>query len=106
MVGQPFDVALQVPLLQVAVVQASLGQDRQATPPVPQAPVAVPGWQTPRLSQQPVQPVAALHWHCPDSSQLVPAEQVPHRPALPQPSGPHCLPVQLGAQHNPEIWLH
>jgi hypothetical protein len=34
--------------------------------------------------------------HCPEVLQVLPLAQVPQLP--PQPSGPHCLPVQLGVQ--------
>jgi hypothetical protein len=37
--------------------------------------------------------------HCPSALQILPGGQVPQVPWPPQPLGPHCLPVQFGAQH-------
>jgi hypothetical protein len=40
--------------------------------------------------------------HCPVVVlQVLPERQAPQVPALPQPSGPHCLPAQFGAQQSP-----
>ena len=43
------------------------------------------------------QAVGQMGEHVPVALHVDPLGQVPHEP--PQPSGPHCLPEQLGAQH-------
>ena len=77
----------------------------QAVPPSPQAPWALPGWQRPSPSQQPLGQVRGEHvfgpWHLPFAPQVWPTGQVPQVPPLPQPSSPHARPAQFGAQHSP-----
>jgi hypothetical protein len=72
---------------------------------VPQACSVVPGWQVPFVAQHPFGQVAAEQvggpWHLPLALQVWPGRHVPHVPWLPQPSSPHCRPLQFGAQHNP-----
>jgi hypothetical protein len=41
-------------------------------------------------------------WQVPAEVHTEPVAQVPHWP--PQPSGPHCLPVQAGVQVPPHDW--
>ena len=76
----------------------------QSVPQVPPQNPVVPCRHTPVPSQQPLGQLAAVqlarHWPV-SSSQSSPAGQAPHVPSPPQPLGPHCLPAQLGAQHNP-----
>jgi hypothetical protein len=38
--------------------------------------------------------------------QVCPGAQLPHVPPLPQPSSPHCRPLQFGAQHKSLVALH
>lgn len=62
--------------------------------------------QEPLEAQQPEGQVVALQtgcpMHCPVwALQVWPFWQVPQAPLFPQPSDPHCLPVQFGAQHSP-----
>ena len=65
----------------------------------------MPVWHCPLASQHPAQVAAeqvACPWHWPVCGlQVWPGTQLPQVPVLPHPSGPHCLPLQLGAQHNP-----
>ncbi len=71
----------------------------QSMPSAPQAPTAVPGWQVPVGSQQPVQfwgPQLGMVRHWPLALQVWPVGQVPQLP--PQPSGPHARSSQSGLQ--------
>jgi hypothetical protein len=72
----------------------------QAAPPVPQTPVAVPGWQVPSAAQQPSGQVCGVQGetHVPFSHWSAPSH-VPQFP--PQPSGPQTLPAQSDWQQGP-----
>jgi hypothetical protein len=81
-------------------------QDAQLAPPSPQASFEVPGRQVPGspgpLEQQPFGQLCRVQRHWPvSSSQLWPLGHVPQPSALPQPSGPHARPAQLGVQQSP-----
>jgi hypothetical protein len=82
------------------------GQLTHALPPLPQACTVAPDWQTPVSSQQPVGQFcgvqSALLRHVPFCRLHVwPAGQLPQVPPAPQPSSPHCRPLQLGTQQFP-----
>jgi len=61
-----------------------------AFPPSPHAELAVPGWQAPVPSQQPLGQEAALHTHAP-SSHSCPAAHATHA----APAGPHVALFEL-----------
>jgi len=75
----------------------------QGSPLIPHAPFEVPGRQRPRLLQQPMQPVAALHTqpppeHCDPGEHATP---VPHWQAPPA----HTL-ARVGSQGAPAPQVH
>ncbi len=70
------------------------GHTEHAAPPVPHAPVTLPGWQVPVASQQPVGHVDALHagaWHLP-ALHVSPEGHAMHEPP-PVPQAPGTVPV-------------
>jgi hypothetical protein len=89
-------------------------QSKQVSPPLPHAWKAVPGWQTPCWSQQPLPPQqpcwqvwgeqVGVPVHCPAAVQVCPGKHCPQKP--PQPSGPHARPAQSITQHAPPSRLH
>jgi hypothetical protein len=108
-VGEQGRLSRQVP---VWVLQNWFGPHVvQLTPPSPQAAFVLPDRHVPLASQQPVGhvcgPQVGRPWHWPLALQVWPGKQLPQVPPLPQPSGPHCRPVQFGAQHSPPAlhWL-
>ena len=66
---------------------------------MPQAPGLVPGWQVSSSWQQPAQ-LCSVQTQKPFELHSWPVAQEPQLP--PQPSEPHCAPVQSGVQH---CWL-
>jgi hypothetical protein len=72
----------------------------QVAPPLPQAPLAVPGWQLPSAAQQPLGQFCGVQveTHCPLALQTNAPGHVPQLP--PHPSGPHTLPAQSGVQQG------
>jgi len=69
-------------------------QATQRAPPDPQSVLAVPGWQLPPASQQPLGQLAALHTHAPPAH-ACPAAQATQAAPL----APHCA-VVVPATHD------
>jgi hypothetical protein len=80
-VGQLAAVHTQVPPEQLGVVPE---QAWHVPPPLPQAPVVVPAWQVPLLSQQPLGQLLLLHTHLPPEQVWPDAHAVQAPPPLPQ----------------------
>jgi hypothetical protein len=75
-----------------------------ALPPVPQSPRAVPAWQTPEASQQPVGQLVELHTQLPPT-QVFPARQVTQAaPSVPHMAfvrpGSHVVPLQQPVEQS------
>ena len=97
---------------QVSSQHLPTGGGQQLTPPQHRPPASqhalpqqLPEQQSPFEEQGP--PTGCrVHSHNPVcSSQVRLLGQFPHVPPLPQPSAPHALPAQLGAQQSPN-WVH
>ena len=99
---QPVGQVMALHVEQMRLTHAPLpAQTAQAAPPVPQAPLAVPGWQT-LLAQQPIGQEAALHTHAP-LTHACPARQAAPFPQRQTPAVQRPFSALQAAQAAPPV---